>query len=262
MRMIILAAGRGSRLGYLTNDTPKCMLKIDQRTILDYQIELARSHKIKDIIVITGYKNDLINKSGIKKIVNKSFLESNMVFSLSLAASQFNDDIIISYGDIIYDLSIFEKTIQFSGNIGVAIDENWYSYYSIRFKDPYYDAESLVLDKDKRIIEIGNKNPNPSSIQGQYIGLIKLNKIGASIFKKILFSLTSEDNSCSIIRDRTFNQLYLTDFLQYLIKKQIDVYAIPVQNGWVEFDTSEDYLKFKEWQTNGTLEKLLHIKLN
>ena len=73
MNVIILAAGKGERLKPLTNETPKCLVKLFGKSLLDWQIETFRKLGISDITIITGYKNESINYSNTKKIVNTRF---------------------------------------------------------------------------------------------------------------------------------------------------------------------------------------------
>ena len=104
MISIILAAGKGNRLYPLTKDKPKCLVKYNNKSILSYQVNLLKKVKIKKIYLVSGYKSSKIK---IKKIIKKKNLEfknSNMVYSLFKFRKLFNgkEDIIISYGDIIF----------------------------------------------------------------------------------------------------------------------------------------------------------------
>ena len=57
MKGIILAAGRGSRMKNLTSTKPKCMIKINGKMLIEYQIEALSSAGINEIGIVTGYKN-------------------------------------------------------------------------------------------------------------------------------------------------------------------------------------------------------------
>ena len=60
MRVIILAAGEGKRLGPLTKDKPKCLISLFGKSLLQHQLDIFESCNIKDISIVTGYKNDMI----------------------------------------------------------------------------------------------------------------------------------------------------------------------------------------------------------
>ena len=64
MKAIILAAGRGSRMGQLTNDKPKCLLMINGKTLIELQITAITNAGIKDIAIVTGYKAEMLKSYG------------------------------------------------------------------------------------------------------------------------------------------------------------------------------------------------------
>ena len=71
MKVVILAGGKGIRMGPLTKDIPKPMVLLDNKPILEYQIELIRKYGLNDITILTGYKGDVIRdyfKTGKKFI--------------------------------------------------------------------------------------------------------------------------------------------------------------------------------------------------
>ena len=62
MKAIILAAGRGSRMKLLTDETPKCLIKLRGKSLLDWQLSALRAAGITDIAIVTGYRRDLLAK--------------------------------------------------------------------------------------------------------------------------------------------------------------------------------------------------------
>ena len=108
--MIILAAGEGSRLRPLTENIPKCMVKFKGKPIIDYIIEATYNSEITDITIVNGYKSHVLekylNNESINFLTNEKYSTSNMVSTLFCAKKFLNDDIIISYSDIIYKKEI------------------------------------------------------------------------------------------------------------------------------------------------------------
>ena len=109
MKAIILAAGRGTRIPQVTKNKPKCLIRINGKTILERQLYYLRKLKIKDIVVIKGFKKNHIKYKQISYIENKNYKNNEQLDSLFSAKSEFKEDILILFSDIIYDFSIIKK---------------------------------------------------------------------------------------------------------------------------------------------------------
>ena len=125
MKMIILAAGQGTRLRPLTDDRPKCMVEYQGKTIIEYILEVAKECKIEDIAVVNGYKKSVLEKYlenyKINFFTNSRFENTNMVSTLFCAKEFMNDDLIISYADIVYKKEVLQKLINSKEGFSVEI---------------------------------------------------------------------------------------------------------------------------------------------
>ena len=82
MKVIVIAAGDSKRLGEHTKNIPKAMVKIDDRRILDFQIDFFKKEKVNEIIIVTGKNHEIFNLCSNHPIKLKSvisFLIMNMV---------------------------------------------------------------------------------------------------------------------------------------------------------------------------------------
>jgi len=238
MKIIILAAGQGKRLMPLTQEIPKCMVKFRGIHIIDYIISAAKKANISEIGIVTGYKNHiLVDKFKKNKQViffeNKLYASTNMMFSLACAKPFFDDDLIISYSDIIYTPEILTKLALSPFEISVVIDKNWKNLWSMRMDDPLSDAESLKISNGI-ITDIGHKVNSYSDIEGQYIGLIKISK---KFLRTFFLEYESLSNSMS---KSLFENLYMTDFLQYLVKRSYKLSPVFIKGDWIEIDSVSD----------------------
>ena len=125
MKSIILAAGEGKRLRPLTNNTPKCMVEIFGKSLLERQIQVMKSCGINDIVVVTGYKSNMINIPGIIFEKNVNYKNTNMIETLFCAKSHFECEIIITYGDIVYEKKVIESLLASDSSISLTSDSNW-----------------------------------------------------------------------------------------------------------------------------------------
>lgn len=159
-----------------------------------------------------------------------------MVYSLFKFNKLFNgkEDIVISYGDIIFKKKVIQKLINENESLSTVIDTGWLSYWKKRFKNPLDDAETMKMNKKFYITDIGKKTKSYNNIQGQYIGLIKIKK---EITKDVL--KVWNDKSKSIDKKKIKN-MYFTDFLRILIKQNFKLKAVLIKRGWLEFDQPSD----------------------
>ena len=91
MKAIILAAGEGKRLRPLTENIPKCMVKLFGKSILERQVNLFKNCGVNEICVVRGYNKEKINLSDLKYYFNKKFDITNMVETLFCAKDEFNE---------------------------------------------------------------------------------------------------------------------------------------------------------------------------
>ena len=82
MKAIILAAGLGTRLRPMTENTPKALVKVNQKPLVEYQIEFLKERGIDEIIIVVGYLKEqfdyLKEKYGVRLVFNDKYLFKNM----------------------------------------------------------------------------------------------------------------------------------------------------------------------------------------
>ena len=241
MKVLILAAGQGTRLRPITDNVPKCLVEVGGKPILDRILEKFRKCGVadRDIVVVCGYKKDVLEEryrnTEIKFVFNEEYQNTNMVSSLMCAEGIFGseNELIISYGDIYYSEDVVKKILEASSDFNVVIDELWLDYWKERFDNPLDDAESLDFDSEGYLTDIGRKVDSLDLIKAQYIGLMKFKK---EAIKKIC-TLYHED---IVINYPNYWKMYFTDLLQLLIDKGNRLKAVPIQRGWYEIDSYSD----------------------
>ena len=242
-RLVILAAGEGKRLRPLTEDRPKCMIGIHGKPILRWQIETARKAGIDDIVVVRGYLGGAINIPGVTYIENPNYANTNMVETFFSAKNYFQDPLIVSYGDILYEKKVIEKLLNTNSPLSVIVDMEWRKYWSKRFSSPSDDAETLKLSADySRILEIGQRPEKPEDIQAQYIGLISFRGEGLSAAKELYEREKKAygERKRYICKSREMPHLYMTDFIQGLINEGLNVVPVQISGEWLEIDSLKD----------------------
>ena len=176
MILIYLAAGRGSRLPLKFRNGPKCLVKIKKKTIIERNKEFFKKFKKK--IIITGFKSHRINKIAkelnFEIIVNRNFTTTNMVYSMFLAKKKINNDVVVCYGDILFDHQVF-NLLKEKKNI-IPVNTKWLECWKKRMKRKkiLIDAENLIIKKNI-ITHIGGKIQNKLP-KFQFMGIVKFKK--------------------------------------------------------------------------------------
>lgn len=229
---IILAAGRGSRMGINTTSKPKCLNRLHGKTLLDWQLINLKKSFVKSIVVVTGYRSNMI-KGDFDTIKNNNWADTNMVSSLFCLKNQ-NTDCIISYSDIVYRSEHVDKLFKTKGDIVITADINWKKLWDLRFKNPLDDAETFKT-KNGILTEIGKKTKNINNIEAQYMGLLKLTKKGWDKMYEIYDSFDKQKQ----------NSIDMTAMLNELLSNKISIAVTYVNGGWCEADTYSDILKYE-----------------
>jgi L-glutamine-phosphate cytidylyltransferase len=251
MRAVILAAGAGTRLRPLTDNRPKCLIEMEGVSLLDRQRAVLTSAGISEIFVVTGFLANQIASKGYRTFHNPDYSTTNMVESLFRARLCLSGDrdLLIAYGDIVYEPRVLDALLRCSAPVCVAVDKAWRPFWEVRMAQPLQDLETLKLDRHGRIIELGKRPKSYDDIEGQYIGLIK---VRADHVKKLTQTYHSMDR-LELYDGRPFREMFMTSFLQNLINLGWTVKAVGIENGWLEIDTLEDLKRYEDLARTGEL---------
>lgn len=240
MKVIILAAGQGTRLRPYTDDKPKCMVALKGKPLLHHQLEALAHCGVQqaDIALAAGYLQAALIAPGIAQYRNEHYASTNMVGTLFAAQDfmQAGEDLIISYGDIVYRPEVFEKLLATQGDLVVAADLDWYDLWKMRMENPLDDAETFKMDADGRVRELGKKPNNRADAQAQYIGLIKISGHKVADFIAHYYGL----DKTAYYDGKDFNNMYMTSLIQDMIDSSWHVQAALINRGWLEVDSVED----------------------
>ena len=240
MRLLLLAAGKSSRI-YNKIKKNKCLININQKSLIRNIIDSAYKNKIEKIDIITGFKpnnikKDLKNYKKIRFINNSKYSSTDMVYSALLGLKKIKIDTIISYTDIIYKDKIFKILSSNSKKfITIPYIKNWKQVWKKRKKDIFDDAETFKVDSNSNLKEIGNKinKKNLKSINGQFMGIIF---IPSSLIQKTINKYKAYKNK----------KLQFTGFINMLVKDKVRVKCLEYNDFWYEIDDIEDFKNYKK----------------
>jgi len=114
-KVIILCGGRGKRLGKITNEIPKPLVKIGKLSIIEHKLKYYKKQGLNEFIFCTGYKGNIIKKFLKKKykdpIIYNSSVNTGILKRIYLAKKDLKTTSIISYGDTLAKIN-FKDLVQ------------------------------------------------------------------------------------------------------------------------------------------------------
>lgn len=227
MQAIIMAAGRGSRLGNLTDDIPKAFLEARGHRLIDYNLALLHENGIEDIKIVTGYKAELYEAlaqkhAGMTCIYNPFYEHCNVLGSFYMAQEKLEHaDTVYLHADTLCAPEIFREMVQGSGDIVMPVD----------FKD--CDSEAMkVTTKAGQVIKV-SKEIDETESEGEFIGMAKLSK-------KVMPAI--KEASRKLMRNGCLKSYFEGAIQEVIDQGGYSIPALPTRNRfWGEVDFEEDY---------------------
>lgn len=151
MQSIILAAGLGSRLGELTKECTKCMVKINGITLIERMLRQLDRYGMDRIIIVTGYKGDILKdyvqnlriNTPVVFVDNSDYRHTNNIYSLWLTREFLEEmDSLVFESDMIFEDRVIEKMLAIDNGCGTFVAR----------PRPWMDGSIVKLDKDNNIV--------------------------------------------------------------------------------------------------------------
>ncbi len=233
LKAIILAAGVGSRIRPLTDNCPKCLLKIRGNTILEMMLSHIQNCGINDVIFVLGYLQEQIEncvKTNFPNlnayfVTNHKYAETNTGYSLMLATDLIEGSAFVKFdADVVFEKEILQKLIECEHANCLCIDRNI-----------NLDAEEVkvVIDHQNKVVK-ASKTVDPKDAVGESIGIEKIDSETAIL----LFSELK-----TMMEDRQNHQDYYEAAYERLIAKNVSFHALDITGSkWTEIDTREDFI--------------------
>jgi choline kinase len=176
-KAVILSAGKGSRLLPLTAERPKCLIELSGRTLLEWQLDALRDSGVREIVVVTGFRDDLVDavaarREGVRTLFNPFYHVADNLGSVWMARAEFDSDLLLLNGDTLVSRKLLATVLGAeTGPIAVTVDEK-----------QAYDADDMkVLREGDRLLRIG-KALEAGRYNAESIGLIAFRGDGPRLF--------------------------------------------------------------------------------
>jgi len=227
---VILAAAQGN-LGDLSKNTPKTLLKVNNKTILDTQLSMMRSLGIKDIAVVRGFQKAKVSPANATLIDNDQYDTTCNLYSLYQAKDHIKNDTIISFGDIIFKDFVLKELLSHPGECVIVVDSssisghNTKEYIEASEKDERFNVvQKPTLKQISRTLAADQRH-------GEFIGLLKVSAQCSDIFCNLLEQFE---------KDNQLKQSHVYDLINFLTQ-QINVDIIYIKESWVDVNTLADF---------------------
>ena len=219
---LILAAGKGTRMGNIGK--PKCLLRMGDTSIIEFQVEFLKKVGIHDILVITGYQSEKIKnvlKNGVKFLNNPKFSETNNLHSMWVARKILQDDFICIYSDLMFHPEILSRCYNSKSDACLMVETNT------------REETMKVKTQSGKIIAVSDDIPN-DQVNGNFIGMAKFSKPLA----KILF------NEISVLVRENNTDAYYTLAIEKMIEQGIKIgYSTTNNFPWFNINDQNEFKK-------------------
>lgn len=253
MKLIILAAGKSSSISASNESPPICLNRFDSKTrILDRTIQLGKQLKDERPTLVGGYRIlDIIKEyPDLKYFYNDNWKNTASLASLLEADSEFSDDIVISYSDVVHRMDVAASLMNTSADVVIAYDSAWGDRYEGRTQEAMKAAEVITTKPGGGYVlcsalEVGDAaGSKEQAAMGEFAGLLMIRKPVAEKLKDSIKTLVSENPKAGI-----------GDLIEGLTEHASHE-AIDICGRWAELDSETDLEQFKFGTKAETLSRL------
>ncbi len=232
---VILAAGMAKRLRPLTDERPKCLLKVGQRTLLQRTVDAVINSGIDELVVVTGYKNNMIvdflktnyPSLTIHFIDNPDYAHNNNIFSLWLTRPYTEGkDFLLLDSDILFDPTVVSTIVREEGTV-LALNRHELG-----------EEEIKVIVDNKGFVKEISKVCAINDALGESVGIEKMTADYSNALFQELQRMIVEEGLIDVFYEKAFERLIPQGFT-FRIVDTTDYFSI-------ELDTIEDFENAKK----------------
>jgi choline kinase len=226
MRAVILAAGRGTRLGAITAGAPKCLVRIGDATLLERQIGTLRRCGITAITVVIGWQAEAVAsvcQGAAATLENRQFAETNSLYSLWLARHLLTEGFVVLNADVLFHPQLLMDLL-------TARQENALLVSYVGSGGPMGEEEMKVQVRKGLVARISKQLPADEA-DGENVGIAKFGAEGGQVISSCLDRIVAAGG----LRDWAPNAFQ--DFALAHPLHVVGTRGLP----WIEIDYPEDY---------------------
>jgi len=226
MQAIIMAAGKGSRLGDLTKGNPKSFVEIKGKKLIEYNLEILRKLGVTKIVIVTGYREDAFveltqNMPEVVLKYNPFYSLVNVLGSFYMGMDELDDDFLYLHADTLCERKIFDELIQFKADVTLPTE----------FR--LCDEEAMKVHLENGRITNITKQMSNEEADGEFIGI-------AAFRKETLPKLKQKVKE--VLAEGKFESYFEAAIQRLIDENQFDIRTLDIKDAfWAEIDFKEDY---------------------
>jgi choline kinase len=225
---IILAAGRGRRLGELTDERPKCLLRVGPMSLLEHQLEALAERGVGPVVVVTGYHAETVEDCVAGRALclrNDRHDSTNSLYSLGLAREHARDGFVLLNADVLFDPEILQRVLDSPHPEALAVERR-----------DSFAPEEMKVELDGARIRALSKQLEPVRAHAENVGVLKFSAEGAAVLFEEVERLLAAGH------EREF-----APFAFNAIAARRPLHAVPIEGlPWIEIDFVDDLLRARE----------------
>ena len=222
-RVIILAAGTGSRLKPFTDNTPKCLFKLGKDvTIVGRTVDIVKRNVDAEVIIAVGFLHEKIESMlcEVTFVYNPFYRVTNSIASLWFAREYLNDEVIIINSDVVFEEKLFKEILKIDNPATILMDSS--KAYSADYKVATYSDRVVMMSKELH------------TFSGEYVGITKLSKDSAIALRHKIEAMVKNEQIDEWYENALVHMILNDNFV-------LNFYDVS-QFQWVEVDTVDDLL--------------------
>lgn len=204
MRIVILAAGTGTRLMPLTRNTPKSLLELGNGySLLETQLRSIQACGVRDVTLVTGYRSEQIEAKlrhyrdfNFTIIFNPFYRLTNNLVSAWLGLKDAQEETILLNGDDIFHPAVMERLLAHDGDLAMVVCR----------KDAFDADDMKVRTAGARVLDVGKDIPCHEA-NGESIGMMVLRRFGLRSFQAKLDAMVRDEDNLQVFYLAAFRQL-------------------------------------------------------
>lgn len=233
---IILAATRGEALGALTADRPKALLKVGATTILERLVATLRQQEIRAVTVVAGYKKELVDLPGVRRVDNDAHATTGELASLAAALNGGESVTLVAFGDILFRGFIATLLLRDAADVVIAVDAQPRAPNAAARASDFVRASRPAsardfLDDEEVSLERAEFAEPQAGFHGEWIGLMKLSPAALTWTREFIAARKAAGDLAS---------LQIIDLLNHFVAAGRKVKIHYVYGHWTDVDSLVD----------------------